>query len=79
METTVYYPSRISPTKADIERAKKRLQEMVLTLESTAYNLMQLSAEPVFFDRYNGGKMRAYAEIVQDISTNMCQEFELYG
>ena len=75
----VYMASSIRPTKADIDRAKKRLQEMVLALESTAFDLMKLSSEPAFFDRYNGGKMRAYAEIVQDISTNMCQEFELYG
>lgn len=51
---------------------------MVVSLEETAYKLMLLGSTPVFFDRYSGGKMRAYAEIIQDISTNICQEYELY-
>lgn len=67
------------PTAADVERAKKHLEKVVVELEATAYELMTLSTQPAFFWRYSGGKMRAYAEIVQDISTNICQEFELYG
>ncbi len=67
------------PTEADVERIKKRLQDMVVILEKTAYDLMLLGSDPVLFNRDSGGKMRAYAEIVQDISTNICQEFELYG
>jgi hypothetical protein len=76
METIVYTPPK--PTEADRERAKKQLQKMVVSLEETAYKLMLLGSTPVFFDRYSGGKMRAYAEIIQDISTNICQEYELY-
>lgn len=75
--STVFAPPK--PTEADIERAKNQLQKMVVSLEATAYDLMLLGSNPVFFNRYSGGKMRAYAEIVQDISTNICKEFELYG
>ena len=77
MDEIIYTPPK--PTEADVKRAKKQLQEMVLKLEATAYELMFLGSNPLFFNRCSGGKMRAYAEIVSDISTNICQEFELYG
>lgn len=76
-EVIIYSPPK--PTEADIKRAKEDLQQLVVELETTAYNLHHLGSNPLFFNRYSGGKMRAYASIVQDISTNICQEFELYG
>ena len=73
----IYTPAK--PTGADVEKAKRQLENLVIKLEAIAYDLMALSATPVFYDCYDGGKMKAYAEIIQDISTNICQEFELYG
>lgn len=79
MEDQVIRYTPPKPRQEDFERADKELIKLVEQLESTAYKLMQLSSNPALFSNRHGGRLRGYADIVQDISTNICQTFNIYG
>lgn len=79
MEDQVILYTPPKPRPEDFERADKELIKLVEQLESTAYQLMQLSSNPALFASRNGGRLQGYADILQDISTNICQTFNIYG
>ena len=79
MEDKVIRYTLPKPSQKDFERADRDLIKLVEQLESTAYQLMQLSSNPALFASRNGGRLQGYADIIQDISTNICQTFNIYG
>lgn len=79
MEDKVIRYTPPKPSQKDFERADRDLIKLVEQLESTAYQLMQLSSNPALFASRNGGRLQGYADIIQDISTNICQTFNIYG
>ncbi len=79
MEEKVIRYTPPKPSQKDFERADRDLVKLVEQLESTAYQLMQLSSNPALFASRNGGRLQGYADIIQDISTNICQTFNIYG
>ena len=79
MEDKVIRYTPPKPSQKDFERADRDLIKLVEQLESTAFQLMQLSSNPALFASRNGGRLQGYADIIQDISTNICQTFNIYG
>lgn len=79
MEDKVIRYTLPKPSQKDFERADRDLIKLVEQLESTAFQLMQLSSNPALFASRNGGRLQGYADIIQDISTNICQTFNIYG
>jgi len=72
MEDKVIRYTPPKPSQKDFERADRDLIKLVEQLESTAFQLMQLSSNPALFASRNGGRLQGYADIIQDISTNIC-------
>ncbi len=79
MDDIVIHYQPPKPTQRDVEKANMELIRLVEQLESTAYQLMQVSSNPALFASRNGGRLQGYANIIQDISTNICQEYNIYG
>ncbi len=79
MEDKVIHYKLPAPSKKDVEKANIELIRLVEELESTAYHIMRISSSPVFFDTQFGGRLRGYADIIQDVSTNISQTFNIYG